>query len=243
MRVTTENTEDTERKISPARTSPKALRISPGHFARSPLAFGVFRVFRGSPRRPAKRKPHRRRSHASYHGKHGRYGKKNLTCSNLSKGAADQSKPLCAKPSRLSVCSEYSVVHPVGQQSANLTGDGAHIVGYFRGRIGIITGRALPVSERSGREGEHRDGARTRSRDGCATVSDRQIPWRRRQSQWFLRSRHRRLNCRRRGWCRFFHHSRSPCPNLKQHPLKHRPHSKHNRRLTQDRKSKQQFAS
>jgi hypothetical protein len=39
MRVTTENTEDTERKISPARTSPKALRISPSHFARSPLAF------------------------------------------------------------------------------------------------------------------------------------------------------------------------------------------------------------
>jgi hypothetical protein len=116
----------------------------------------------------------------------------------------------------LSVCSEYSVVHAVGQQSANLTGGGRP---------------------------EHRDGARTRSRDGCATVGDRQIQRRRRQSQWFLRSRHRRLNCRRRGWCRFFHHSRSPCRNLKQHPLKHRPHSKHNRRLTQDRKSKQQFAS
>jgi hypothetical protein len=67
----------------------------------------------------------RGRSHASYHGKHGRHGKKNLTCSNLSKGAADQSKPLCTKPSRFSVCSEYSVVHAVGQQSANLTGDGA----------------------------------------------------------------------------------------------------------------------
>jgi hypothetical protein len=34
-----------------------------------------------------------------YHGKHGRHGKEKLAGPNLFKGAEDQSKPLCDKPS------------------------------------------------------------------------------------------------------------------------------------------------
>jgi hypothetical protein len=48
--TTTENPENTERKTSPVHLS-KGASDRPGHFAKSPLAFRVFRVFRGSNRR------------------------------------------------------------------------------------------------------------------------------------------------------------------------------------------------